>query len=139
MERLLLVVAVACVAAGAAPRLRAVDPEEPDALLKFALTELQRAKVESHEMDDCHGLEVASIDSRDEKVENGIKHHLKLKVQPTLIGTPVCSQRNTNTVVNVRPQPEVCEAEVWENQDEDGRHQMALLRSSCLQVEELRN
>ncbi|KAH8028513.1 hypothetical protein HPB51_017639 [Rhipicephalus microplus] len=68
MERLLFVVAVAYVVAGAAPRLRAIDPEEPDALLKFTLTELQRTKVEGHEMDDCHGLEVASIDSRDEKV-----------------------------------------------------------------------
>ncbi|KAL3226660.1 hypothetical protein MRX96_024856 [Rhipicephalus microplus] len=139
MERLLFVVAVAYVVAGAAPRLRAIDPEEPDALLKFTLTELQRTKVEGHEMDDCHGLEVASIDSRDEKVENGIKHHLKLKIQPTRIGTPACSQRNAHTVLSVHPQPEVCEAEVWENQDEDGRHQMALLRSSCLQVEELRN
>ncbi|KAH6929281.1 hypothetical protein HPB50_025940 [Hyalomma asiaticum] len=72
-------------------------------------------------------------------VENGIKHHLKLKVQATMIVTPACSRRNTTTAVNLHPQPEVCEAEVWENQDESGRHQMALLRSSCLQVEELHN
>ncbi|XP_037576502.1 uncharacterized protein LOC119458718 [Dermacentor silvarum] len=137
--RLLVAVALVAATGAAAPRLRAVDPEEPDALLKFALTELQRVKVESREMDDCHGLELASIDTHDEKVENGVKHHLKLKVQPTLIVTPACSHRNVTTSINVHPQPEVCEAEVWENQDEDGRHQMALLRSSCLQVEELRN
>lgn len=136
---LLLLLAVAVGAAPSAPRLRAVDPEEPDALLKFALTELQRAKVESREMDDCHGLELASIDTRDEKVENGVKHHLKLKVQPTLIVTSACSQRNITTSINAHPQPEVCEAEVWENDDDEGHHQMALLRSSCLQVEELRN
>ncbi|XP_050038345.1 uncharacterized protein [Dermacentor andersoni] len=135
--RLLLLLFAA--AAFAAPRLRAVDPEEPDALLKFALTELQRVKVENREMDDCHGLELASIDTRDEKVENGVKHHLKLKVQPAMIVTPACSHRNVTTSVNVHLQPEVCEAEVWENQDEDGRHQMALLRSSCMQVDELRH
>ncbi|XP_077523580.1 uncharacterized protein LOC144134550 [Amblyomma americanum] len=129
----LLLLLLSLLAVGAAPRLRIVDPEEPDALLKFALTELQRAKVESREMDDCHGLELASIDTRDEKVENGVKHHLKLKVQPTLIVTAACSQRNITTSVNSHPQPEVCEAEVWESNDDEGRHQMALLRSSCLQ------
>lgn len=119
--------------------LRAVDPDEPDALLKFTLTELQRAKVEGREMDECHGLELASIDSRDEKVENGVKHHLKLKIQPTLIITPACTHRNVTASINSHPQPEVCEAEVWENDDDEGHHQMALLRSSCLQVEELGN
>lgn len=117
--------------------LRPVDAEEQDALLKFVLTEIQRLKVENREMDSCHGLELASITSKEEKVENGIKHHLKLKIQPTLIVTTACSQRNITSTVN-SPQPEVCEAEVWENNDE-GRHQMALLRSSCLQVEELHN
>lgn len=67
-------------------------------------------------------------------VENGLKHRLSLKIQPTLVSTPACSQKNT-TGINL--QPEVCEAEVWESHEED-RHQMALLRSTCLQVDDLR-
>ncbi|KAH6929285.1 hypothetical protein HPB50_025944 [Hyalomma asiaticum] len=82
MDRMLLVV-VACAAAGAAPQLRTVDPEEPDALLKFTLTELQRAKVESREMDDCHGLEVASIDTRDEKELRDLMEEVEAEEPPS--------------------------------------------------------
>ncbi|XP_064485602.1 uncharacterized protein LOC135398111 [Ornithodoros turicata] len=113
--------------------LRPVDPEEQDSLLKFVLTEIQRLKQENKEMDSCHGLELASMETQDERVENGLKHRLTLKIQPTLVNTPACAHRNTTT----NQQPEVCEAEVWESNEED-RHQMALLRSTCLQVDELR-
>lgn len=113
--------------------LRPVDPEEQDGLLKFVLTEIQKLKQENKEMDSCHGLELASMETQDETVENGLKHRLTLKIQPTLVNTPACAHRNTTT----SQQPEVCEAEVWES-NEDNRHQMALLRSTCLQVDELR-
>lgn len=90
--------------------LRPVDPSEPDALLKFVVSELERSKRESGTLGVCEGIEVARIVSRPRQVENGMRYAIELKVKPVHIVTDKC---NNNVVKDIIPSTlEECQLEV---------------------------
>jgi len=110
--------------------LRPVDISDPDALLKFVVSELEKSKKEAGTLGACQGIEVANIVSKQRRVENGQKYTMELKVKPVHIVTDKC---NNNAVKNVIPSTiEECEVEIWESLEPAGEtHPMALLKSSC--------
>ncbi|GFU85984.1 DUF4817 domain-containing protein [Trichonephila clavipes] len=63
------------------------------------------------------------------------KYSVTLKVQPQIKNTESCLQQNS-TITNMHP--EICEADVTEG-DHGGTERKTLLRSTCLQVEELQD
>ncbi|GIY90582.1 uncharacterized protein CDAR_562651 [Caerostris darwini] len=63
------------------------------------------------------------------------KYSVTLKVQPQMKNIESCLQQNS-TVNNMHP--EICEADVTEG-DHGGTEGKTLLRSTCLQVEELQD
>lgn len=90
--------------------LRPVDPSEPDALLKFVVSELERSKREAGTLGPCEGIEVARIVSRPHEVENGMRYAIELKVKPVHIVTDKC---NNNAVKDIIPSTlEECQLEV---------------------------
>ncbi|OQR73666.1 hypothetical protein BIW11_09596 [Tropilaelaps mercedesae] len=110
--------------------LRPVDPSEPDALLKFVVSELERSKREAGTLASCEGIEVAGIISRPRQVENGVRYAIELKVKPVHIVTDKC---NNNAVKDIIPSTlEECQLEVWEGMEPAGEmHPMAMLKSTC--------
>ncbi|XP_076360467.1 uncharacterized protein LOC143252358 [Tachypleus tridentatus] len=109
-----------------------IDQAELDALLKFAVREIEKLKLDHHELDECHGLEVASLLRGRKQEKEGVRYSLTLKVQSSEVDTKECKKKTSNFVL----QPEICEVEVSESV-KMGVVQMTLLRSACLQVEEL--
>ncbi|XP_022243892.1 uncharacterized protein LOC111086224 [Limulus polyphemus] len=109
-----------------------IDQAELDALLKFAVREIEKLKLDHHELDECHGLEVASILRGRKQEKEGVRYSLTLKVQSSAVDSKECQKKTSSFVL----QPEICEVEVSESMKK-GTVQRTLLRSACLQVEEL--
>ncbi|XP_076318271.1 uncharacterized protein LOC143229596 [Tachypleus tridentatus] len=109
-----------------------IDQSKLDALLKFTVREIEKLKLDHHELDECHGLEVASLLRGRKKEKYGVRYSLTLKVQSTSANTEQCNKKTSSFVL----QPEICEVVVSESMNH-GRVQRALLRSACLQVKEL--
>ncbi|XP_013778096.1 uncharacterized protein LOC106462697 [Limulus polyphemus] len=109
-----------------------IDQAKLDALLKFAVREIEKLKLDHHELDECHGLEVASLLRGRKKEKDGIRYSLTLKVQSTSANTEQCMKKSSSFIL----QPEICEVEVSESVKK-GKIERSLLRSACLQVEEL--
>ncbi|XP_076359021.1 uncharacterized protein LOC143251640 [Tachypleus tridentatus] len=109
-----------------------IDQAKLDALLKFAVREIEKLKLDHHELDECHGLEVASLLRGRKKEKDGISYSLTLKVQSTSANTEQCKKKSSKFIL----QPEICEVEVCES-FKKGKLERSLLRSACLQVEEL--
>lgn len=112
-----------------------LDETEVKELLNFVVSEIQKLKFEHREIDDCLGLEIASMLSGRKQMGKGTKYTLTLKVQPTRKENEHCAQRN---VTAQSLNPEICEADVLETNDGQS-NQRTLMRSTCLQVEELQN
>ncbi|XP_076315669.1 uncharacterized protein LOC143228276 [Tachypleus tridentatus] len=110
---------------------RSMDQIKLDALLKFAVREIEKLKLNHHKLDECHGIEVASI-LRGRKEEKEVTHYyLTLKVQSTVVNIGDCRKISSSVL-----QPEVCEVEVSETVNKKNI-QRSLVRSSCLQVKKL--
>ncbi|XP_013776726.1 uncharacterized protein LOC106461449 [Limulus polyphemus] len=112
-----------------------IDEDTRNDLLKFVVTNIEKLKVEHEELDECHGLEIVSLlrIEKEEKPKDGVRYYMTLKVQPALVATEDCVQKNA-TLASL--EPEICEAEVAETRRKE-KPFWSLLRSACLQVEEL--
>ncbi|XP_054707290.1 TBC1 domain family member 5 homolog B-like [Uloborus diversus] len=108
---------------------------ESEKLVNFVVSEIQKLKVEHKELDECQELELSSVLSGKKLAGKVTKYSITLKVQPQIKNTEGCLQQNS-TMANLHP--EICEADVTEG-DHGGSDDKTLLRSTCLQVEELQD
>ncbi|GFT93697.1 uncharacterized protein NPIL_41951 [Nephila pilipes] len=112
-----------------------MDEMESQKLVNFVVSEIQKLKVEHKELDECQELNLSSVLSGKKLAGKIIKYSVTLKVQPQIKNTESCLQQNS-TITNMHP--EICEADVTEG-DHGGTEGKTLLRSTCLQVEELQD
>ncbi|XP_055937210.1 uncharacterized protein LOC129966709 [Argiope bruennichi] len=112
-----------------------MDEVESQKLVDFVVSEIQKLKVEHKELDDCQELNLSSVLSGKKLAGKVTKYSITLKVQPQIKNIESCLQQNT-TITNMHP--EICEADVTEG-DHGGTEGKTLLRSTCLQVEELQD
>jgi hypothetical protein len=112
-----------------------IEEEESQKLVSFVVSEIQKLKVEHKELDECQELDLSSVLSGKKLNGKTIKYSVTLKVQPQVKNTAECLQQNS-TMGNMHP--EICEADVTEG-DRGGTEGKTLLRSTCLQVEELQD
>lgn len=118
-----------------APEWADMDAEESEKLVAFVVAEIQKLKVEHKELDECQELDLSSVLSGKKLIGKTTKYSVTLKVQPQVKNTQDCLQQNS-TMTNMHP--EICEADVMEG-DRGGTDGKTLLRSTCLQVEELQD
>lgn len=112
-----------------------IEETESQKLVNFVVSEIQKLKVEHKELDECQELDLSSVLSGKKLNGKTIKYSITLKVQPQVKNTEECLQQNA-TIANMHP--EICEADVTEG-DRGGTDGKTLLRSTCLQVEELQD
>ncbi|CAL1265998.1 unnamed protein product, partial [Larinioides sclopetarius] len=112
-----------------------MDEVESQKLVDFVVGEIQKLKMEHKELDECQELNLSSVLSGKKLAGKITKYSVTLKVQPQIKNTESCLQQNS-TITNMHP--EICEADVTEG-DHGGTEGKTLLRSTCLQVEELQD
>ncbi|XP_022242299.1 uncharacterized protein LOC111085888 isoform X2 [Limulus polyphemus] len=79
--------------------VRNIDQRKLDALLKFAVREIEKLKLNHHNLDECHGIEVASI-LRGRKEEKEVtRYYLTLKVQSTAVNIEECRKKISSFVL----------------------------------------
>ncbi|XP_015908588.1 uncharacterized protein [Parasteatoda tepidariorum] len=113
-----------------------MDDLESQKLVNFVVSEIQKLKMEHKELDDCQELNLSSVLSGKKLVGKSTKYSITLKVQPQIKNREECLKQNS-TMTNMHP--EICEADVTEGDIITGREGKTLLRSTCLQVEELQD
>ncbi|KAG8199102.1 hypothetical protein JTE90_016239 [Oedothorax gibbosus] len=113
-----------------------MEDDESQKLVDFVVEEIQKLKVEHRELDDCQELNLSSVLSGKKLFGKVTKYSVTLKVQPQFKNTEACLQQNS-TVNNMHP--EICEADVTEGDHGGTDGGKTLLRSTCLQVEELQD
>ncbi|XP_035212410.1 uncharacterized protein LOC118186428 [Stegodyphus dumicola] len=112
-----------------------MEEAESESLVSFVVAEIQKLKMEHKELDECQELDLSTVLSGKKLTGKTTKYSVTLKVQPQIKNSADCLQKNA-TAANLHP--EICEADVTEG-DHGGTDGKTLLRSTCLQVEELQD